>query len=164
MHQLSCPGAHAQNGVAERKHRHILETTRALLLGAFVPPHFWAEAVSTVVSLINLLPSPLLHDRSPGECLHGTPPRYDHLRVFGCRCYVLLPTRSERSSLPSLLLVCFLATALNTKDTVATTLLSVVFATLVMSLLTSLPPFMLLPHLLSHLYHLSHCPSCSPPL
>jgi transposase InsO family protein len=38
--QLSCPGAHAQNGVAERKHRHLLETTRAMMIALSLPPHF----------------------------------------------------------------------------------------------------------------------------
>ena len=52
--QLSCPEAHPQNGIAERKHHHILETARALLLGAYIPPHFWADVVSTAVYLLNL--------------------------------------------------------------------------------------------------------------
>jgi len=33
--KFSCPGSLAQNGVAERKHPHILETARALLLSSY---------------------------------------------------------------------------------------------------------------------------------
>jgi transposase InsO family protein len=38
--QFSCLGAHAQNGVAERKHHHLLETARAFMIAISVPPHF----------------------------------------------------------------------------------------------------------------------------
>jgi hypothetical protein len=95
--QLSCPGAHAQNGVVERKHRHIIESARTILISSFVPSHFWSEVVSTAVYLINRQPSSKLSGKSPGEVLFGTP-RYDHLHVFGCICYVLLPPR-ERTKL-----------------------------------------------------------------
>jgi hypothetical protein len=96
--QLSCPGAHAQNGIAERKHRHLIETTRTLLISSFVPTHFWGGAISTVVYLINRQPSSKLSNKCPSEVLFGTPPSYDHLRVFGCTCYVLLAPR-ERTKL-----------------------------------------------------------------
>jgi hypothetical protein len=51
--QFFYPGAHAQNGVVERKLCHLLETARALIIASYVPPHFWAEAVSTTTYLIN---------------------------------------------------------------------------------------------------------------
>jgi hypothetical protein len=38
--QFSCPSAHAQNGVAEHKHRHLLETTRAMMIASSLLPHF----------------------------------------------------------------------------------------------------------------------------
>ena len=32
IHQRSCPNTPQQNGLAERKHQHIIETTRTLLI------------------------------------------------------------------------------------------------------------------------------------
>jgi hypothetical protein len=93
--QLSCLGAHAQNGVAKQKHRHLIETARTLLISSFVPSHFRGEAVSTAVYLINGQPSSKLFDRCPSEVLYGTPPSYDHLCIFGYTCYVLLAPREH---------------------------------------------------------------------
>jgi hypothetical protein len=88
--QFSCPGAHAQNGVAERKHRHLLETTRAMMIAFSLLPHFLAEAVSTSVYLINIQPSAALQGGIPLERLSDRSPDYSTLRLFGCVCYVLL--------------------------------------------------------------------------
>jgi hypothetical protein len=45
----------SQNGVAEWKNRHLLETTKALLFYMNVPKPFWVDAVSTCF-LINCIP------------------------------------------------------------------------------------------------------------
>jgi hypothetical protein len=96
--QFSCPGAHAQNGIAERKHRHLLETARALMIASSVPPHFWAKAVSTTTYLINIQPSSTLHGGIPFKRLCGKTSDYSSLHLFGCVCYMLLAPR-ERTKL-----------------------------------------------------------------
>jgi len=91
IHQTSCTNTSEQNGVAERKHRHIVETAHSLLLSAFVPSEFWEEVVLTVVSLINTIPSSHNSGLSSFEKLYGYVPDYSSFRVFGCTCFVLRP-------------------------------------------------------------------------
>ena len=50
--QFSCHDPDAQNGVAERKHHHLLEAACVLNIVASIPPHFWVEVVSTSTYLI----------------------------------------------------------------------------------------------------------------
>jgi transposase InsO family protein len=81
--QFSCLNAHAQNGVAERNHRHLFETAHALMIAFSVPPHFWTEAVSTATYLINIQPTSTLQGGIPFERLFGKTPDYSNLHLFG---------------------------------------------------------------------------------
>ena len=72
-----------QNGVVERKHRHLLEVARALRFKAGLPFQFWGVCVLTAAYQINGLPSPVIRNRTPYEVLLGKQPKYDHIRVFG---------------------------------------------------------------------------------
>ena len=49
---------------------------------------FWGECVLTAAYPINRMPAPILKNKTPYELPHGQKPSYDHLRVFGCLCYV----------------------------------------------------------------------------
>ncbi|KAG8493305.1 hypothetical protein CXB51_010827 [Gossypium anomalum] len=87
LHHLSCPHASEQNGVVERKHRHIVETGLTLLAQANLPMQHWGYAFR---SAVHRLPTPVLQGQSPYQKLYGCAPQYDHLRVFGCCCFPYL--------------------------------------------------------------------------
>lgn len=98
IHQFSCVVTPQQNGVAERKNRHLLEVTRALLFQMKVPKVFWANAVSTTCHLINHMPFSVLDGQIsysflfPSQPLFSFPPR-----IFEYTCFVrdLLVTVSK---------------------------------------------------------------------
>ena len=98
----------SQNGRAERKHRHVMETGLALLFHSHVPPQDWVDAFSIATYIINRLPMPVLGGLSPFEVLSGKPPNYANFHHFGCRVYPCLrdyaPHKFSPCSLPCIFL------------------------------------------------------------
>ncbi|PKU70208.1 Retrovirus-related Pol polyprotein from transposon TNT 1-94 [Dendrobium catenatum] len=100
QHQMSYPYTPEKNGIAERKHRHLIETTRTLLHAAHLPLKFWLEALHTANYLINCLPSKTLQYDTPYALLHHQTPSYLHLKTFGCLCYPWLKPSSPNKLHP----------------------------------------------------------------
>ncbi|KAL0556854.1 hypothetical protein IC582_005371 [Cucumis melo] len=93
VHQTSCAYTPQQNGVAERKNRHLVEVARSLILSTSLPSYLWGDAILTAAHLINRIPSCILHLQTPLDCLKESYPftrlvSEVPLRVFGCIDYV----------------------------------------------------------------------------
>ena len=90
IHHLTCVGTFQQNGRTERKFHYILNIVYALLLSAKVPAPFWGKATLHAIHVISRIPSPIIQNQTPYECLFGSPPNYHYLHSFYYACYGLL--------------------------------------------------------------------------
>uniref|UniRef100_A0A2N9FMC6 Integrase catalytic domain-containing protein n=1 Tax=Fagus sylvatica TaxID=28930 RepID=A0A2N9FMC6_FAGSY len=115
LHQFSCPHTPQQNGVAERKHRHIVETALTLISESSLPLQYWPYAFSTAIYLINRMPTPNLKFTSPWQLLFHTNPDYSFLKTFGCLCFPLLRPYNKHKLEPRSSPCVFLGYALNAK-------------------------------------------------
>lgn len=98
----TCPYTSEQNGIVERKHRHVVETGLTLLAQAGMPFIYWTEVLSTAVHLINRLPTQVLNYLSPFEALYNIKPNYTHFKIFGCLCYrYIRPYNSHKTEFRS---------------------------------------------------------------
>ncbi len=51
--KYSCSYSPQQNGVVERKNRHIAEISHAMLNDKKLPNYFWAKAIATIIYIMN---------------------------------------------------------------------------------------------------------------
>ncbi|XP_076903193.1 uncharacterized protein LOC143558190 [Bidens hawaiensis] len=98
LFKTTCVHTPQQNGIVERKHRHLLNVARALLFQGGVPLKFWSECVLTATYLINRTPSSVLNGMSPYELVYGFKPVLSHLRVFGCLCFSIVLNNTDKFS------------------------------------------------------------------
>ena len=93
--QLTAPYTPQQNGVAERRNRHIMEMARCMLDDAGLENKYWGEAVNTAIFFQNRLPTKHIKE-TPYELSHGCEPIYENIKPFGCRCFVKIPDQQRR--------------------------------------------------------------------
>lgn len=61
IHQRSSPYTPQQNRIVERKHRHLLQLARSIMIQSSLPGKFWPFSLLTATYIINRLPSQILN-------------------------------------------------------------------------------------------------------
>jgi hypothetical protein len=88
-HYTTAPYTPQQNGISERRHRHLVETGLTLLTDAQMPFSYWPYAFQAATYLINRMPTSTMNNKTPFELLFHQNPNYMKLKQFGCLCYPL---------------------------------------------------------------------------
>ncbi|KAH9722152.1 retrovirus-related pol polyprotein from transposon RE1 [Citrus sinensis] len=104
FHQSSCTDTPQQNGIAERKNKHLLEVARPLLFTTQVPMYLWGKAVLTAAYLIieclqkfynfKLHLISLINVSLPQE-FQSLPPK-----IFGCVAFVHIHNQNRGKLAP----------------------------------------------------------------
>ena len=89
IHQTSLSHTSQQNGFAERKHRHILDVARTMMIRMHVSKFLWSDAVLNACYLINRMSSSVRNGIILFTCIYPNGSVFFMApRVFGCTCFV----------------------------------------------------------------------------
>jgi hypothetical protein len=96
--QNTHPDTSASNGKAERFHRTLMNSARAMLWASSLPERYWGDAVLYASYIRNRVPSRANADyKFPIDVLTGKQPRVSHILKFGSKCTVFVPRKTGRS-------------------------------------------------------------------
>lgn len=95
-HQFSCTYTSQQNGRIKRKHKHILQVARSIMLHSHIPLKFCGGCILRSVYLINITSTIVLDNDTPYYRLFRQIPSYSYLKVFGCLCCATINTNKSK--------------------------------------------------------------------
>lgn len=87
LHQKSCVYTPQQNGILERRHMTLLDSTTTLMFHSSVPIKFWPFSILTATWMLNRIPSK--GQKTPYEILFGMEPDLSILIPFGCLAFAI---------------------------------------------------------------------------
>ncbi|GKV49234.1 hypothetical protein SLEP1_g55997 [Rubroshorea leprosula] len=86
--ELSCAHTLQQNGVAERKIRHLAETCRSWSHAKNLPKELWAKGMKCVAYVISRVPLSPTNMKSSYELMFGEKHNVRRFKIFGSICFV----------------------------------------------------------------------------
>ena len=89
IHETSAPRTPQQNGTAERMNQTLLGGACAMLHHAGMTEGFWSEAIHVAAHILNRSPRSAFGWKTPYELMFGRKPEVKHIRLFGCRAWVI---------------------------------------------------------------------------
>ena len=113
IHQSSYVDTPQENGVSERKNRHLLEVVRALMFTMNVPKYLWGDAILAATYLINRLPSRPINFETPLFVLTKSYSQVSTsnalpLKTFGCTTFVHIHDHNRNKHDPRALKIVFI--------------------------------------------------------
>ncbi|GJY13301.1 retrovirus-related pol polyprotein from transposon TNT 1-94, partial [Tanacetum coccineum] len=85
---FSSPCTPAQNGIAERRNKTLIEAARTMLNSENLPKFFWAEAVNTACYTQNSSIIVKRHRKTAYDVFRGRSPHISYFYVFGCPVHI----------------------------------------------------------------------------
>jgi hypothetical protein len=104
FHRLTCPHTSQQNGIVEKKHRHIVETGLTLLAQSKLPPKYWVDSFLTSIFLTNQfylrlshnIPHPSSNSSRKNQITHSSEPLVASIiPYFIHMLHISYPSRSK---------------------------------------------------------------------